>query len=100
LAAAGPFWSLHHDKVPPEDRAISIAAVNCIGNLGGFVGPYLRGALADALGPRCPPVRHDCVGQWGWGTVIMGGGALLLSSALAIAACARLRPSWSPRAQR
>jgi nitrate/nitrite transporter NarK len=30
--------------------AASVGAINCLGNLGGFVGPYLLGALSTATG--------------------------------------------------
>ena len=35
--AAGPFWALHHSVQPPELRGMSIAAINSVGNVGGFV---------------------------------------------------------------
>ena len=36
-------------------RALSIAFVNAVGNLGGFVGPYVLAAFKASLGPPCPP---------------------------------------------
>ena len=33
-----------------ETAAVSIAAINSIGNLGGFVGPYVVGVVAKASG--------------------------------------------------
>ena len=76
--STGAFWNLHHSFTDGSFRGLSIACVNSIGNLGGFVGPYLRGDLAGALGPNCPSDRPQCIGQWGWGTVILGGGQVCI----------------------
>lgn len=56
LALAGiyafksPFWSLPGLFLSRSTAAISIAAINSIGNLGGFAGPYAIGAIKDATG--------------------------------------------------
>jgi ACS family tartrate transporter-like MFS transporter len=42
-AFKAPFWSLPGLFLSRSTAAISIAAINSIGNLGGFVGPYLVG---------------------------------------------------------
>ena len=89
--------------VPTERCAAvprSIAFINSLGNLGGFVGPYLMGWAHDTLGPRCADARegahpaagggsgernesgtargaggHDeapgCISQWGWATIVL-----------------------------
>jgi ACS family tartrate transporter-like MFS transporter len=36
--------------MPPATAAASIAAINAVGNLGGFLGPYLIGAIKDGTG--------------------------------------------------
>jgi MFS transporter, ACS family, tartrate transporter len=46
----GPFWALATEQLSPVTAAASIAAINAIGNLAGFVGPYLIGAIKDATG--------------------------------------------------
>ena len=46
----GPFWALATEQLPPVAAAASIAAINSVGNLGGFLGPYLIGAIKDATG--------------------------------------------------
>jgi len=46
----GPFWALATEELPPAAAAASIAAINAVGNLGGFLGPYLIGAIKDATG--------------------------------------------------
>ena len=53
--ATGPLWALHHEAQPSELRSTSISLVNALGNLGGFVGPYVLGAMKGVLGPPCPP---------------------------------------------
>lgn len=83
--AAGSFWALHH-AIVDETPHISIAVVNCIGNLGGFVGPFVLGWLHDQLGPPCPAGEHACVGEWGWGSVVLASSLLVLTGATAVAA--------------
>ena len=46
----GPFWALATEQIPPVKAAASIAAINAVGNLGGFLGPYLIGTIKDATG--------------------------------------------------
>ena len=46
----GPFWALTTSTMGGVGAAASIALVNSVGNTGGFVGPYLLGALNDATG--------------------------------------------------
>ena len=74
------FWSLHHASQPRHLIPCSIALVNSIGNLGGFLGPSVLGAMHDAPywgGPRCEPAQQRasggaCSAQWGWGTALLG----------------------------
>jgi ACS family tartrate transporter-like MFS transporter len=49
-AFKAPFWSLPGLFLSRSSAAISIAAINCTGNLGGFAGPYLIGFLKDRSG--------------------------------------------------
>jgi ACS family tartrate transporter-like MFS transporter len=44
----GPFWALATSEVAGVGAAASIALINAVGNTGGFVGPYLLGAINDA----------------------------------------------------
>ncbi|MDN4074393.1 MFS transporter [Fictibacillus terranigra] len=46
----GPFWSLPALFLTEASAAVGIALINSIGNLGGFVGPYMIGYLKDASG--------------------------------------------------
>ena len=91
LSAQGPFWALHHRVQPAEARAISIAAVNSVGNIGGFVGPYLLAFLSDWLGPQCHS-GQKCVRQWSWAFVSMGSSCLILVGLSARAAMLLLNP--------
>jgi ACS family tartrate transporter-like MFS transporter len=49
-AFKSPFWSLPGLFLSRSTAAVSIAAINSIGNLGGFVGPYLLGVTKSATG--------------------------------------------------
>jgi ACS family tartrate transporter-like MFS transporter len=44
----GPFWALATSNSRGVGAAASIALINSIGNTGGFVGPFLLGAIEDA----------------------------------------------------
>ncbi len=46
-ATLGPFWSLPTAFLGGAAAAGGIALINAVGNLGGFAGPYLVGALQD-----------------------------------------------------
>src|SRR4029077_3590417 len=46
----GPFWSLPSEFLTGFSAAAGIAMINCIGNLGGFCGPYAIGAISRRTG--------------------------------------------------
>jgi nitrate/nitrite transporter NarK len=50
VAALPTFWTLLTGFLTGSDAAGSIALINSIGNLGGFVGPYAIGWIKDATG--------------------------------------------------
>lgn len=50
LAALPGFWSLPTAYLTGAAAAAGIALVNALGNLSGFVAPYVTGALSDATG--------------------------------------------------
>ena len=50
LAATTLFWGLPSGAFAGRAAAGGLAAINAFGNLGGFVGPYLVGALTDRFG--------------------------------------------------
>lgn len=49
-ALKGPFWAVTTEALPLSISAASIAAINSIGNLAGFVGPFLIGYIKDQTG--------------------------------------------------
>jgi ACS family tartrate transporter-like MFS transporter len=49
-AIVGPFWALPPIFLGGTAAAAGIALINAIGNLGGFAGPALMGALRDMTG--------------------------------------------------
>jgi ACS family tartrate transporter-like MFS transporter len=44
----GPFWALATGTLRGVGAAAAIALINSMGNTGGFVGPYLLGAVNEA----------------------------------------------------
>jgi len=52
LVATALFWSFPASLLTGASVAAGLAAINSIGNLGGFVGPYLLGLLSGWLGSR------------------------------------------------
>ena len=46
----GPFWAMATEQMPAATAAASIAAINAVGNLGGFAGPFAIGWIKDATG--------------------------------------------------
>lgn len=46
-AALGPFWTLPAAFLTGRAAAAGIALINSAGNIGGFLGPYLLGAVKD-----------------------------------------------------
>jgi len=50
MAARPPFWAMPSDFLTGAKAAAGIAAINSIGNLGGFLGPFLIGWARQATG--------------------------------------------------
>ena len=48
--ALGPFWALPAALLRGRAAAGGIAVINSVGNLGGFVGPFLVGVVRDRTG--------------------------------------------------
>ncbi|MGC8985744.1 MAG: MFS transporter, partial [Thermoplasmata archaeon] len=44
------FWALPQEFLTGASAAVGIGLINAVGNLGGFVGPYVAGYLHDLLG--------------------------------------------------
>ncbi|MGE5246551.1 MAG: MFS transporter [Betaproteobacteria bacterium] len=68
----GPFWSLATSFVSGAGAAAGIALINSVGNTGGFVGPYLVGAVKDAT-------NGYAAGLVAIGAVLACGGVLVLA---------------------
>ena len=49
-ALKGPFWALSTEFLAASAAAAGIAQINAIGNLAGFVGPFLLGWIKDLTG--------------------------------------------------
>jgi ACS family tartrate transporter-like MFS transporter len=49
-AFGGTFWTIPNLTLSAASAAVGIALINSIGNLGGFIGPYLVGWLKDLTG--------------------------------------------------
>ncbi|HEY4043857.1 MAG TPA: MFS transporter, partial [Rhodopila sp.] len=49
-AIAPTFWALPTAMLSGTAAAGGIAMINAVGNLGGFLGPYMMGAIKDATG--------------------------------------------------
>jgi nitrate/nitrite transporter NarK len=50
LAALPGFWSLPTAYLTGAAAAAGIGLINSLGNMSGFVAPYVTGALSDATG--------------------------------------------------
>jgi len=67
----GPFWALATSEAGGVGAAASIALVNSVGNTGGFVGPYLLGAISDAT-------HSFAAGLYAIAAMLVAGAALAL----------------------
>ena len=46
----GPFWAMSSESLSGTGAAAGIALINAVGNLGGFLGPYLVGLIRGRTG--------------------------------------------------
>jgi MFS transporter, ACS family, tartrate transporter len=67
----GPFWALASSRVAGVGAAASIALINSVGNTGGFVGPYLLGAINDAT-------HSFTIGLLAIAAILVAGGSVAL----------------------
>jgi len=70
-AMFGPFWALATSTMRGTSAAAGIALVNSVANTGGFVGPYLLGAINDAT-------QSFAYGFAAIAAMLVVGGALVL----------------------
>jgi MFS family permease len=73
FAAMGPLWSIPGEVLPRAKLGLAMGLVNAIGNLGGFVGPYIAGWLKQEY--HSLPVAFSALGA---GMVVGAGLALRL----------------------
>ena len=73
LVAMALFWSFPGSILMGVGVAAGLAAINSIGNLGGFFGPYLLGSLSDRLGSPAG------------GIVVLGGFMIAAGIVIAVA---------------
>jgi ACS family tartrate transporter-like MFS transporter len=66
-----PFWALATSAVGGTGAAAGIALINSVGNVGGFVGPYLLGWVLDTT-------HSFTAGLVVIGSILIAGGALVL----------------------
>ena len=69
----GPFWTLATSSVRGVGAAAGIALINSVGNIGGFVGPYIIGYALDTTG-------GFGAGLVMVGAILAGGGLLVLAA--------------------
>jgi len=74
MAMYGPFWALPPKFLRGTAAAGGIAFINSVGNLGGFAGPYVLGAVRDATGS--------------FSAALLGGSGLMLAAGLVALALA------------
>jgi MFS transporter, ACS family, tartrate transporter len=68
----GPFWALTTAAMRGAGAAAAIALVNSIGNAGGFVGPFLLGAINDRT-------HSFAIGLYTIAGMLVAGGALVFA---------------------
>jgi MFS family permease len=79
FSALPNFWALPARFLSGAAAAAGIALINTVGNLAGFVAPYVTGALKDATGSYHAPM-------------FVVGVFMLMSAVLAFAFCGERRP--------
>jgi D-galactonate transporter len=81
LGVHGVFWTMPAALLSGAAAAAGIALINSIGNLGGFVGPYLVGVMKDATGST-------------------DGGLVALAAILAVGSLVATRVAHDPAVER
>ncbi|CAD6561343.1 Putative tartrate transporter [Paraburkholderia kirstenboschensis] len=84
FSALPNFWALPARFLSGAAAAAGIALINTVGNLAGFVAPYVTGAMKDATGSYQAPM-------------FVVGAFMLLSAVLAFAFCGERNPRASDK---
>ena len=75
-SATPPFWSLPTAYLRGVGAAAGIGLINSVGNLGGFVGPYLMGWMQGVSGDFHLGLRVLAAGAIGSGLLVLSVGAI------------------------
>jgi MFS family permease len=73
LAYDGPFWATSSRAVPVALAGAAMGFINAVGNLGGFVGPYVAGFLQDHSGGGFKST------SWFLGVALLAAGLVMLT---------------------
>ncbi|HEV2436057.1 MAG TPA: MFS transporter [Verrucomicrobiae bacterium] len=76
FAAMAPFWAIPAETLPRNVIGVVFGTVNAVGNLGGFAGPYVIGALSDRY--HSTAIAFSVIGT---GMLVCAGLAFLLPKA-------------------
>ncbi len=76
FAAMAPFWAIPAETLPRDVIGVVFGTVNAVGNLGGFAGPYVIGALSDRY--HSTAIAFSVIGA---GMLVCAGLAFLLPKA-------------------
>jgi MFS family permease len=76
FAAMAPFWAIPGETLPRNVIGVVFGTVNAFGNLGGFAGPYVIGALSDQY--HSTAIAFTVIGT---GMLVCAGLAFLLPKA-------------------
>ena len=79
LSYDGPFWAAASRTLPPVVVGGAMGLINALGNLGGYIGPFLGGYLQQVTGGFL-------------GTALMLGGSLMLAGLLMLTVRTRAAP--------
>lgn len=77
-APCGPFWAIPAELLRIEVLAFAMGLINAIGNLGGFLGPYLVGWVTDVTGSSAP-AYYTLAAILGIGAALTAAGTLSTS---------------------
>jgi ACS family tartrate transporter-like MFS transporter len=91
-SATPPFWSLPTAFLRGAGAAAGIGLVNSVGNLGGFVGPYVMGYMQDASGDFRIGLRVLAVSAICSGLVVLTIGASRAREGVSPLAATRTTP--------
>ena len=76
FSALALFWSLPTAYLAGSAAAAGIAMINSIGNLSGFVSPFVLGWIKDATGSLSDGLKFLAI------SIVIGGGLALSTKAL------------------